>query len=223
MIMMEKVLEEICSLRCERRYTQLDLYNVTFSYPGEFHDPMIKHHIPTNNVSFYTRRERSRNTNFTGWCYVSLTARQEGRILKSLYYTNDFFCTCPDYRHRKKKEKQLCKHMIDFEVKKETQRVTQLFTGETAIKTLIDAFVGQWEPPPKPFYHCEHPRCEKRAVWVLDDNTTVCKRHRPKVNTKTIEPLLCEEPWCGVKAKKVLPCGRKVCGRHIPKVEAKKL
>ena len=218
---MEKVLKEIRSLYFIRRYTTINYYNVTGSYGNKFHDPLLKQTQSVGPSFTYTiQRERKKNKDLTGWRYVSLLARKEGIILKSLYIANDSFCTCPDFQYRKKK-KQQCKHMIDLEVKKQTFKVTKLFTGEPAIKSLIDSFVGHWVPPPKP--HCDKFRCEKKAVWLLDNGTKLCKRHLPKVVTVPLTLPFCEEPWCEVKAKNILPCGRKVCGRHIPKVTAKKL
>ena len=221
--MMDKVLEDIRSLRCQWRYTTLDWWNITCSYSADFHDPQIKRRQLTNRIPYDVQRRRNNDNNLTGWRYVSLAARQEGKLLKSVYYTIDSFCTCPDFQYRKKKEGHRCKHQIDLDVKKATNEVTGLFTGETGIKTLIDAFVGQWERPPKPSYQCERAWCNKKARWCLDDGEKVCNKHRPKVEVTPVKVPRCEEPWCMAKAKNTLSCGKKVCGRHIPKVEAMKL
>lgn len=218
---MEKVFEEIRSLVRRERYQPIDQWNVYLRCHSQFHDPLMKNNksslVPDIHISFSFIASRRLDNSITGWNYVSINSRVEKKLLKNIIITTGNFCTCRAFFYRKQSNYK-CKHIIDFETKKETKAIVERFLGEKGLATHIQDFLGEWENPPH--CTCEKPQCTRKAVWKMENGDKVCNKCLPKVS---VHLMICEHSWCTSPSKFIMPCGKKICGRHIPKVQAQKI
>lgn len=174
---MEKVFEEIRSLVRRERYEKIHYDNVVLWWRRAFHDPLMKNYKkPPVGVPL----SRKEDDSITGWRFVPLHARIEKKLLKHVIVTTGSMCTCRAFFYRKKKNYK-CKHIVDFEIKKEMDAIVERFLCEKGLATHIKEFLGQWDG-----CICENQQCNLKATWKMDNGVKVCKKCLPKVKAQRI-------------------------------------
>jgi hypothetical protein len=82
------------------------------------------------------------NNSYSGWWFSPLIYRAQNKCLEKIYYVCFDFCTCPDYKYRRKKRKEKCKHQLRFEYEQQVYKISENLVGNKHIGELILDFTG---------------------------------------------------------------------------------